>query len=536
MRTSGRLSLSWINKDRFLIGAQDGGYEWVDRDDFRVSETRLLRDVATVGEVHDDVQRAEDNLLITGDSGDVLRSLTRLPEFAEKYRGKVKLAYIDPPFNTGEAFVNYDDGLEHSVWLGLMRDRLTMLRDLLADDGSLWVHLDDAEMAYCRVLLDEIFGRNSFVATVVWQKRTTRDNRAAFSATQDYIFVYSPAGPSQWKNVRNRLADPGEFSNPDKDPRGPWRSVPMSAQAGHATANQFYDITTPTGVVHSPPPGRAWTYSRERFEGLREQNMIYWPKKGDGKPRLKRFPSEDDGLVPFTLWLASEVGSNPEGKRESARLFGDGDVFDTPKPERLLQQIIHVASDPGDIVLDCFGGSGTTAAVAHKMGRRWVTAEQKSRTVGNFLRPRLEKVVNGEDPGGVTVSVGWEKGGGFRQLEVAPSMYERLGGRVLLAPWVDGHAFAEAACAQIPGFELDPAAETPFVGYKGRQRLAVVDGLVSESTVRSIVEALSESESVLIVAKSYLREAASLLEKLSPGSRIKKAPQDLLDMKGRVLR
>ena len=536
MGTSGRLALSWVNKGKSLIDTQDGGYAWVDRDDVRVAETRLLQDTVTVGDVHDDLKRAEDNLLITGDSGDALRSLTRLPEFAEEYRGKVKLVYIDPPFNTGEAFVNYDDGLEHSVWLGLMRDRLTLLRELIAEDGSLWVHLDDAEMAYCRVLLDEIFGRNAFVATIVWQKRTTRDNRAAFSASQDYIFVYSPAGPSQWKNVRNRLADPGEFSNPDNDPRGPWRSVPMSAQAGHATASQFCDIVTPTGVVHSPPPGRAWTYSRERFEELREQNMIYWPKKGDGKPRLKRFPSEDDGLVPFTLWLASEVGSNPEGKRESARLFGDGNAFDTPKPERLLQQIIHVASDPGDIVLDCFGGSGTTAAVAHKMGRRWVTVEQRSKTVENFLRPRLEKVVNGEDPGGITSSVGWEKGGGFRHLEVAPSMYEFLGNRVLLAPWVEGNAFAEAACAQIPGSKLDLGAEPPFVGHKGRQRLAVVDGLVSESTVQSIVEALSGNERVLIVAKSYLREAASLLEKLSPGSHIKKAPQDLLDMKGRVLR
>lgn len=536
MGSSGRLSLSWMNKDRSLISTPGGGYEWVERDDFRVTETRLLREVSSFGEIGDDLKRAQDNLLISGDSSEVLRSLTRLPEFADEYHGKVKLIYIDPPFNTGETFEQYDDGLEHSVWLTLMRDRLTMLRDLLAEDGSIWVHLDDAEMAYCRVLLDEIFGRNSFVATIAWQKRTTRDNRAAFSASQDYIFVYAPSGASNWKNSRNRLVDSGEFSNPDNDPRGPWRSVPMSAQAGHATASQFYEITTPTGVVHSPPPGRAWTYSRERFEELRQRDLIYWPKKGDGKPRLKRFPTEGDGLVPFTLWLSAEVGGNPEGKRESARLFGDGEAFDTPKPERLLQQVIHIASNPGDIVLDCFGGSGTTAAVAHKMGRRWVTVERKSDTVNTFLRPRLEKVVSGEDPGGVTESADWEKGGGFRVLEVGPSMYEPSERRLLLAEWAKGEAFAEAVCAQLPGFRLDSSPELPFVGRKGRQRLAIIDGLATESSVRSIVESLQVEERVLVVAKSYLREAAQLLEDLSPGSRIKKAPQDLLDMKGRVLR
>ncbi|MER7997654.1 DNA methyltransferase [Streptomyces sp. NPDC095613] len=540
MGTSGRLSLSWINKDRSLISTQDGGYEWVDRDDFRVTETRLLRDVATVGEVHDDLKRAEDNLLIAGDSGDALRALTRLPEFAQKYRGKVKLAYIDPPFNTGQAFDHYDDGVEHSVWLTMLRDRLLLIRDLLADDGTVWVHLDDSEMAYCKVLLDEVFGRSNFVATVVWETDAGRRNDTAISTVQDYILVFAKNW-NTWRPTRNllpRTADQEKrYKNPDDDPRGPWlQGADSTAKSGSDAMR--YPVTLPSGRVVTPPSGVYWRFSKANFELALEEGRVYFGKDGDRMPIVKRYLTEvQGGVVPRTWWPAAEVGSNMGAKRDHFRkMFPDVPAFATPKPEGLMERVITIASNPGDIVLDCFGGSGTTAAVAHKMGRRWVTVERQRATVETFVRPRLEMVVNGEEPGGVTTAVSWEKGGGFRQLEVAPSMYERLGNRLLLAPWVIGDDFAEAACAQIPGFELEPDSEPPFVGRKGRQRLAVVDGLVSESTVQSIVDGLNDDERVLIVAKSYLREAASLLADLSPGSRIKKAPQDLLDMKGRVLR
>ncbi|TFI28601.1 site-specific DNA-methyltransferase [Streptomyces sp. 4R-3d] len=540
MGTSGRLSLSWVNKDRSLISTQDGGYEWLDRDDYRVTETRLLRDVATVGEVHDDLKRAEDNLLIAGDSGDALRALTRLPEFADRYRGKVKLVYIDPPFNTGQAFEHYDDGVEHSVWLTMMRERLLLIRDLLAEDGSVWVHLDDSEMAYCKVLMDEIFGRSNFAATIVWETDAGRRNDTAISTVQDYILVFAKNW-NVWRPTRNllpRTADQEKrYKNPDGDHRGPWlQGADSTAKSGSEAMR--YPVTLPSGRVVTPPSGVYWRFSRENFERALEEGRVYFGKDGNRMPIVKRYLSEvQSGVVPRTWWPAAEVGSNMGAKRDHFRkMFPDIPAFATPKPEGLMERVITIASNPGDIVLDCFGGSGTTAAVAHKMGRRWVAIERERATVETFLRPRLEMVVNGEEPGGVTASVGWEKGGGFRHLEVAPSMYERLGNRLLLAPWVAGDAFAAAACAQIPGFELQPGAQAPFVGGKGRQRLAVVDGLVSEGTVRSVVEALSEDERVLIVAKSYLREAATLLENLSPGSRIKKAPQDLLDMKGRVLR
>lgn len=400
----GKLELTWTNKHLRLIDDLDGSYDWVDPSDWRVAEVRLLEDVKIVGEVHADDQRAKDNLLIEGDALAALRALTELPEFAKRYVGRVKLAYIDPPFNTGETFSDYEDNIEHSVWLTMMRDRLLQVRRLLRRDGSVWVHLDSSESHRARVVLDEVFGTSAYVGTVVWQKRTSRDNRAAFSSSHDYLLVYSPAGKA-WKEQRNRLPDTGSFSNPDGDPRGPWRSVPMSAQAGRATASQFYTITTPTGVQHDPPAGRAWTYTRPRFEELLADNRIYWPRNGHGKPRLKRFPDESEGLVPFDLWPAAEVGENADAKRELVDLLPSVDPFDTPKPERLLERVLHVATDEGDVVLDCFAGSGTTAAVAHKMGRRWVTVERSSATVAKYTLPRLEKVVGGSDRGGISEQV-----------------------------------------------------------------------------------------------------------------------------------
>ncbi|NWF28288.1 site-specific DNA-methyltransferase [Streptomyces sp. PKU-EA00015] len=538
MGTSGRLSLSWINKDRSLISTQDGGYEWVDRDDIRVTETRLLRDVATVGEVHDDLKRAEDNLLISGDSGDALRALTRLPEFADKYRGKVKLAYIDPPFNTGQAFDNYNDGVEHSVWLTMMRDRLLLIRDLLAPDGSIWLHLDDSEGAYARVLMDEIFGRSCFAGTVIWRSTDNSNNDAkTFSVDHNMIHVYGKSPGWLTNRVARREEQSGHYSNPDNDPRGPWfDGNPLGSP--NPRKNLQYDIVSPQGhVISSPPNG--WRWSRETLEEKMATGEIRFTPDGRGI-RRRTYLLEQGGLPPSTLWAdIEETGSNRKAKAELKRLFRGtptSALFKTPKPESLLRKVLEIASQPGDVVFDCFGGSGTTAAVAHKMGRRWILVEREPETVDKFIRPRLDAVVNGEEPGGISKEVGWEKGGGFRHLKVAPSMYERLGNRILLAPWVAGDAFAEAACAQIPGCELEPGSEPPFAGRKGRQRLAVVDGLVSESTVQSIVDGLDDDERVLIVAKSYLREAAGLLADLSPGSRIKKAPQDLLDMKGRVLR
>ncbi len=523
---SGRLTLSWVGKEKALLGTVDGGYEWVDRNDPRVTEVRLLHERDTVGEVGPASKVAADNLLIVGDSYDALHALSRTPEYAREYLGKVKLVYIDPPFNTGQAFEHYDDALEHSVWLTMMRDRLLLIRDLLAPDGSVWVHLDDSEMAYCRVLMDEVFGRANFVATVVWQKVYAPKNSARhLSVDQDYVLVYARDGETWRPAPLPRTAEmDSAYRNPDSDPRGPWKPGDLVANKPYSLG--VYPVTTPSGrVVAGPPPGRYWRVSLQRLNELDQDSRIWWGQSGDNIPALKRFLSEVGERVPQTLWSYAEVGHNQTGKNEIQALFNGVPPFATPKPERLLERVIHIATNPGDVVLDCFAGSGTTAAVAHKMGRRWVTVEKEPATVETFTRPRLEKVVSGEDPGGITESVGWGKGGGFRVLAVGPSMYDLQDGRAFLAEWVTNGAFAESVAAQL-GFRVEH--DSPFSGRKGRSRLAVIDGIIDGEVVRAVVSQLGDTERVVLVGKGVMPGAGELLKELSPGSRLRKAPRDLL--------
>jgi len=529
MANEGRLELTWTNKHRTLLYGRDGSYEWVDPLDARVAETRLLNEAAAVGSLGD----AEcSNVLIRGDSLHALRSLRRLPEYAAQYASRVKLIYIDPPFNTGQAFSSYDDALEHSVWLTMMRDRLVELKRLLAPTGSIWVHLDDSEVHRLRCVMDEVFGASRFVATVIWQKRYSRDNRPAIGSVHDSLLVYAPLGGS-WKHHRNRVprVDAKQYRNPNQNPRGPWRPIPMTAQGYRV--NQMYEIVSPAGVVHTPPKGRCWSMIRERFDDLLAKGRIYFGKDGKGQPNVIRYLDEDEGLVPWTWWPAAEVGDNDESKKEMLNLFPSVEAFETPKPERLMQRIIHIATNPGDIVLDCFAGSGTTAAVAQKMGRRWLAIEREQSTVDTYLYPRLRSVTDGEDTGGVTETTGWSGGSGFRVLSVADSIYEiDEAGRVFLSPHVTNGRFAEAVRAQM-AFAADD--DPPFCGRQGRARLAAVDGVAGELEVRHLVAALGPGERMVLVAKGIDVAVESLLAELSPGSRIRKAPRDLLRSSGRVI-
>lgn len=328
------------------------------------------------------------SFLIHGDAQEALSHLASAPA-SFSVAGKVKLCYIDPPYNTGERFTHYSDRSTRERWLSNFHSHLLELRNLIAHDGSVWVHLDDSEQHRARCVLDEVFGEEAFVATIIWQKRTSRESRTAFSSMHDYIHVYSPAGARKWKRVRNGLPDYGAFSNPDNDPRGPWRSTPMTVQAGHATAAQFYSLTTPTGHVHEPPPGRCWTYSRARFEELDADGRVYWPRSGAGKPRLKRFQQEATSLSPFTIWGVDEVGSTSSAKKELLREFAGIPSFDTPKPLSLMERIVQIATDPDELVLDYYLGSGTTAVAAQRLGRRWIGVERNAETITSFARPRL---------------------------------------------------------------------------------------------------------------------------------------------------
>ncbi len=295
------------------------------------------------------------NMLIQGDNLEALKAL--LPYYA----GQVKCIFIDPPYNTRSAFEHYDDNLEHSKWLSMMYPRLELLHELLAEDGSLWVTIDDNEAHYLKVITDEIFGRGNFLANSLWQKRTSPDARLQLSDAHDHIHVYAkdkrkislnkiPLNEKQLKN----------YKNPDNDPRGVWTSSDFSAQGYRP--NQMYTITTPAGVQHKPAAGTCWKNVEEAFLKLVEDNRIWFGKDGKGVPRRKTFLSEHEGVSAWTWWDNIEVGHNQEAKKEVNAIFGADNTFDTPKPERLLQRIITLATNEGDLVLDSFPGSGTTAA------------------------------------------------------------------------------------------------------------------------------------------------------------------------------
>lgn len=405
-----------------------------------------------------------DNKLIFGDN------LLALKALEQEYRGKVKCVFIDPPYNTGSAFTHYDDGLEHSIWLSLMRDRLEIIRELLSNDGSLWITIDDNEAHYLKVLCDEIFGRGCFIANIPWESRYSRSNDAIFSLSHNHILVYAP-NPNRWKNIRNRLPRTGEqnkqYKNPDNDPRGAWRAIPWDAP--NIRENLSYPITTPAGTVRFPPPGRHWSRTESQWLEIVEQGLAYFGKSGDGAPSFKQFLDDSSAIVPNTWWEHEDAGHTDEAKKEIAVLFGKQNTFDTPKPERLIHRILHIATNPNDLVLDSFAGSGTTGAVAHKMGRRWIMIELGEHCQTHII-PRLQKVIDGEDQGGISKAVNWQGGGGFRYYTLAPSLMEqdRWGNWVVNKNY-NPAMLAEALC-KLEGFTYAPSdAQWWNHGYSSEQ-------------------------------------------------------------------
>ena len=496
-----RLELTWIGKDerprlepRILLEDEDKSYH---------------------AKAHVTDHDIFDNILIHGDN------LLALKALEQEYVGKVKCVFIDPPYNTGSAFEHYDDGIEHSTWLSLMRDRLEIIARLLSPNGSLWITIDDNEAHYLKVLLDEIFGRNAFIANIVWQKRTSRENRAAIGSAHDHILVYAPAGPQQWRDVRNRLDDEGGYSNPDSDPKGAWRSIPFSAQGFRQ--NQMYEITTPSGAVVTPPRGRCWAATEPVFKQYLAERRVYFPNGGSGRPRIKQYEGEESGLAPMTWWDASFAGDNQAAKKEILDLFGD-DIFGTPKPEGLMRRIIQIASNAGDIVLDSFAGSGTTGAVAHKMGRRWIMAELGDHAVTHIV-PRLRKVIDGSDPGGITEAVDWKGGGGFRYYRLAPSLLEKdAWGNWVISKDYDAAKVAQAVC-KLMGFVYQPD-ETHY-WMQGRSSETDFIYVTTQSLTRAQLAALSEEvgdeRTLLVCCKAFRADPDAF-----PNLTVRKIPQAVL--------
>ena len=655
-----RLELTWYNKDMALIPTETGryGYKWVDPSDPRYCETHTLIYDEYIQGVQSpksdkyqyspqaDYEPQTKNLMILGESGDVLETITRVPELAKEYLGQVKLVYIDPPFNTSKAFASYEDNLEHSVWLTMMRDRLLHIKQLLSEDGSVWVHLDTSENHRMRLLLDEIFGEQNFVTEVVWGKAdTSRNDAKQFSLDQDYIYVYS-RNP-EWK--LNRLPRTAKqdsiYDSPDGDPK-PWLAKPGHGPGAATHQGMVYAIQSPfTGELLYPPIGGCWRLGqqqmyyelskytayekreiddadkraevcgidknsiqlgvsalllKESFETARKEAqevargvlpMVYFINEGKTVQVKGYLP--DKGIVPRTIWNFKEAGSNRNSKAESKKLFPGESPFATPKPEKLLQRIIHIATDPGDIVLDCFAGSGTTAAVAQKMGRRWVTCELLEDNFYRYTKPRLVKVVNNQDEGGITRTKGkriaapgvelpenvlpedaakftsvlnklitdneelkkhdvikklkalaktqnekevinWRGGGGFQVAHLSPACFDYSPelGIVFMTEAAKGENLVKSVVANLEFNYIKDTPGTVFDGRRGKNLLKVIDGVATREIIDWLVSQLELGETLVVAATGVMDGVREYLRRNCKGGKVLVIPDDLFNYVG----
>ncbi|AKA18255.1 MULTISPECIES: site-specific DNA-methyltransferase [Aeromonas] len=508
-----KLELTWIGKDKRprlepRIFLEDKGLS------YQVPST------ATSGE--SDVNRVfNDNLLIHGDN------LLALKALEQQYAGKVKCVFIDPPYNTGSAFGHYDDGVEHSLWLTLMRDRLELLHSLLDEKGSVWISIDDNEMAYLKIIMDEIFGRSNFITTICWEKIYTLKNTAKhFSTMHDFILIYAKNISNFEINQLPRTEKQNKnFKNTDNDTRGPWIDSAMHARNFYSKGT--YEVISPSGKSFTPPPGRYWSVSKENFDAIDRDNRIWWGKDGNNAPRKKTFLTDvKQGVVPGTIWGYEDAGQNAEAKDEIKKLFADdAGVFITPKPEKLLQRIITIASNPGDIILDSFAGTGTTGAVAHKMGRRWIMVELGDHCHTHIV-PRLKKVIDGEDQGGISKAVNWQGGGGFRYLRLAPSLLKKDDwGNWVINKEYNAEMLAEAVCKHM-GFTYAPS-QTQFWnhGYSTEtDHIYVTTGSLAYDQLKRISEEVGNERTLLICCKAFMMDGADF-----PNLTLKKIPKVILN-------
>jgi DNA modification methylase len=449
------------------------------------------------------------NLIVEGDNLVALKAL--LPY----YKGRVKCACIDPPYNTGNEGWAYNDNVNspairkwlgetvgkegetldrHDRWLCMMYPRLILLKDFLTEDGSIWIHMDDSEIGLLRVLMDEIFGAHRFIACNVWQKRYSRENREAIGDVHDYILVYA-MDPKKFKAARNKVPFTDDqtkvYRNPTNDPRGPWRTIPITAQAGHATPEQFYEITTPSGRVFTPSQGRCWSLSKATFEKCRTEGRIYFGKDGNSQPNLIRYLSEVEGAVPWTWWPHEEVGHTDEASKELLTLFPNGAGFNTtPKPTRLIERILQIATNPGDLVLDSFAGSGTTGHAVLKMNsaapekqlRRFIMVELQSDIARNITRERVKRASDGHTN---SKSVAIDAlGGGFRYVTLGDALFDETGqirNTVRFAE-LARHVYFTETGEPLPKERV--SAKTPLLGiHRGKAIYLLYNGILSDRSI-----------------------------------------------------
>ncbi|MET3613546.1 adenine-specific DNA-methyltransferase [Rhizobium aquaticum] len=462
-----------------------------------------------------------DNRLIFGDN------LLALKALEQEFAGKVKCVFIDPPYNTGNAFEHYDDGVEHSIWLGLMRDRLEIIRRLLSEDGSLWVTLDDNEAHYFKVMCDEIFGRANFVSSFAWEKDQGRRGDTDISSAHDHVLLYAK-NREIWRKIRNLLPRSAEqetrYRNPDNDPRGRWlQGDNGTAKSGSEGAR--FPITLPSGRVVTPPSGNYWRFSKENFEAARAEGRVHFGNKGDSMPVIKRYLTEvQQGVVPRTWWAASDAGTNQSAKRDHLRkLLPEIEPFSTPKPEQLIRLILQISTMPDDLVLDSFAGSGTTGAVAHKMGRRWIMVELEEPCHTHII-PRLKKVIDGEDKGGVTEATGWQGGGGFRYFKLAPSLLEKdKWGREVISKAYNAEMLAEALC-KIEGFTYAPSDSVYWQHGTSTESdfIYVTTQTLSPEQLDAMSEEVGEGRTLLVLCAAFRGNTSAW-----PNLTVKKIPNHI---------
>ncbi|WP_374278097.1 site-specific DNA-methyltransferase [Azonexus sp.] len=515
MTSKQKLELTWIGKDkrpklepRILVEEAEKSYHARQR----VTDKDIF-----------------DNQLIFGDN------LLALKALEAEYAGKVKCVFIDPPYNTGSAFTHYDDGLEHSIWLGLMRDRLEIIRRLLAEDGSLWITIDDNEAHYLKVLCDEVFGRANFVANCLWQKvYSERMDARGFSVSHDHLMVYRKSDAFQPRQLP-KDQNVAQFGFFDARANKYYRRRSLRKEGSESLRqdrpSMWYAIPAPDGSDIWPikPDGTEgrWRWKEENVEGNRDL-LEFVNKEGRWEIYVKQFLEESPTRPPATFWPSDEVGHNHEAKLE-VRAFNPKNVFDTPKPERLIQRVLDIASVPGDLVLDSFAGSGTTGAVAHKMGRRWIMIELGEHCHTHII-PRLEKVIDGDDPGGVTAAVNWQGGGGFRYYRLAPSLLEKdRWGNWVVNPEYNAAMLAEAVC-KLEGFSYAPS-ETRFWqhGHSSESDfIYVTTQTLGVEQLAQLAEEVGEARSLLVCCAAFRGVTAVQAGQRWPNLTLKKLPKMVL--------
>lgn len=559
MSKNTKLELTWIGKDKRP----------------RLEPRVLIEDPSK--SYHASVRHGDkdifDNMLIHGDN------LLALKALEQEYVGRIKCIYIDPPYNTGAAFPQYDDGLEHSIWLGLMRERITLLCELLANDGSIWISIDDREGAYLKVICDEIFGRDNYVSTIHWQRAyAPKGDSKSIATAGEHILVYKKS--DSW--VPNKMPRTAEmdkkYKNPDND-YSPWRSSDAFGPGAATHQGMVYAIQHPfSGELIYPYANACWRYEQSEMLSIMKEWAEYelkeiddagkraavcgikpseirkgvkaimlvrsveesnkratmvmkrgqWPKlyftsNGKGGICRKTYLSEVTGPAPTNWWPHEEVGHTDEAKKEVIKVFGGAVTFATPKPERLISRVLSIASNPGDLVLDSFLGSGTTAAVAQKMGRRWIGVELGDHCY-THCQPRLVKVIDGEQ-GGISKAVKWQGGGGFRFYELAPTLIkEDSFGQKIINPQYDPEKLAEAVC-KLEGFTYAPSETEYFIHGHSTEHdfIYVTTNYLKTEHLQALSARVGDERTLLICCKGFKSE--SKFANLT----VKKIPKAVLD-------